>query len=137
MCFLFVKNDLIFCRFVLLSDCKHICEASALASWFEWQTQNIEALSCPLCETAITLKLRRFKKSVLKPFEGWNKIRNKIELSKAYSASDLHDVLKSVESCFRECEFYLPALKFQKHIFSIKKNVKIAVSLIIYYFTVF
>jgi L-lactate utilization protein LutB len=64
----------------------------------------MEALSCPLCEAAVTLKLHRFKKSVMKAFEGWNKIRNKIELSKACSASDLDTVLDSVKSRFKECE---------------------------------
>jgi hypothetical protein len=41
----------------------------------------------------------------MKAFEGWNKIRNGIELSKACTARDLDYVLGSVKRCFRECEF--------------------------------
>ena len=87
-------------RFVLLPDCKHTFEATALASWFEWQAQNVEALSCPKCETAVSLKLRRFRNSVLMAFDSWNKIRNRIEINKTCSARDLDDVLYAIRSCF-------------------------------------
>jgi len=107
-CVLFLCD---FCRFILLPDCKHVCEATALASWFEWQCQNIEALSCPLCGAFVSLKLCRFKKGVMKAIEGWNKIRNRIELSKACTAGDLDTVLHSVKRCFGACEFFIGCLK--------------------------
>ncbi|XP_059472037.1 NFX1-type zinc finger-containing protein 1-like [Neocloeon triangulifer] len=76
-------------RFILLPDCHHTVEASALEAWFKWQSSQLEIKRCPLCLKQISAKLLRYKKEILEPFDDFKEIRNKTQPNGNLMAKEL------------------------------------------------
>jgi len=84
----------------LLPDCRHTVEVGALEKWFDWQSMNVEAKSCPRCKTPISARLKRYKLNLLEAFADWNRIKGKIQKSDKYLMEHLIDNLEHAEDSF-------------------------------------